>query len=398
VAAPPGLKPVLVWDLPTRLFHWLLVGCFAGAWWSSSSDRWLSIHVFLGYLMLGLIAFRLAWGFVGGNYARFAAFVVGPRAGLRYLLDLAARRDRAYLGHNPAAGLAIVAMLGLGVAVAITGIFTQGGEEGQGAVPGLLSIGAAGALRQAHEALAIAMLVVVGGHLSGVALGSWLHRLNLPLTMVTGTKAAPDGAMASRPFNAAAAAMLLAVLAFGSWWFFYAWHEPVKARLGLAGAAPTVPHVAFVGRPLADDPVWREECGSCHLAFHPNLLPARSWALIMAGQGQHFGTDLGLDAPTAAAVQAFLVGNAAENSATEAAFKINRSIAPGLSPLRITETPYWVGKHGDIAAADWQLPQVKSKSNCAGCHLDAVAGTFEDAAMRIPRQLPRQGAASAAVR
>lgn len=392
------MNRTLVWDSPTRLFHWLLVTCFAGTWVTSTSDRWLSIHIFLGYLMLGLIVFRLVWGFTGGHYARFASFVVSPMAAFRYLQDLVAKRDAAYLGHNPAASLAIIAMLALGVAVALTGIFTQGSEEGRGAVPGLLSIGAATWLKQAHEVLAILMTLAVGGHLTGVAVGSWLHKENLPLTMITGRKEAPDDALASKHFNAAAAVMSLTVAAFGVWWFFYAWHEPVEARLGLGDAGLESPHVAFVGRPLADDPVWREECGSCHLAFHPNLLPARSWKLIMAGQGEHFGTDLALDAPTAAAVLAFLVRNAAENSSTEAAFKINRSIPTGVTPLRITETPYWVEKHRDIRESDWQLPQVKSKSNCAGCHLDAVAGTFEDAAMRIPRQVQVQGAASASPR
>jgi hypothetical protein len=253
-------------------------------------------------------------------------------------------------------------------------------------------------MKQAHEVLAILMMVTVGGHLTGVAVGSWLHKENLPLTMITGSKQAPDDALASRPFKATAAMMSVAVAAFGLWWFFYAWHEPVEARLGRGDAGLASPDVAFVGHPLASDPVWREECGSCHLAYHPNLLPARSWQLIVAGQAEHFGTDLALDAPTAAAVLAFLVRNAAENSATEAAFKINRSIPPGMTPPRITETPYWVEKHHDIRESDWQLPLVKSKANCAGCHLDAVAGTFEDAAMRIPRNVQAQDAASASPR
>lgn len=388
------MKPTLVWDAPTRLFHWLLVTCFAGAWVSSSSDRWLSVHIFLGYLMLGLIVFRLVWGFTGGRYARFASFVVSPQAAWHYLRDLAARRDAAYLGHNPAASLAIIAMLGLGVAVALTGVFTQGGEERQGVVPGLLSIGAAAWMKESHEVLAILMLVTVGGHLTGVAVGSWLHKENLPLTMLTGMKDSPDNAVATRPFHATAAVMAVVVLAFGGWWFFYAWHEPVELGLGVAHEGLEAPHVAFVGRLLADDPLWREECGGCHLAFHPSLLPARSWRLIMAGQGQHFGTNLALDAPTATAILAFMTRNAAENSSGEAAFKINRSIAPGVTPLRITETPYWLEKHREIGRSDWQSPLVQSKSHCAACHLDAVAGTFEDAAMRIPRKPPAEGAAS----
>jgi len=380
-----GVKPTLVWDLPTRLFHWLLVTCFTGAWLTSASDRWLSIHIFFGYLMLGLMGFRLVWGFTGGHYARFASFVVGPIAGLAYLRDLVAKRDRPYLGHNPAASLAIVAMLLLGIAVALTGIFTQGGEEGHGPVAGFLSIGATAWLKQAHDVLAILMLVTVAGHLTGVAVGSWLHKENLPLAMMTGRKEAPDDAAASRPFSGAGAVILLVVAAFGGWWFFYAWHGAVPVREGRINPGSETPHVAFVGRPLPDEPLWREECGACHLAFHPNLLPTRSWTLLMARQGQHFGTDLALDAPTTAAILAFLQRNSSENSPTEAAFKINRSIPPGVIPVRITDTPYWVEKHRGIPATDWQLPKVKGKSNCGGCHVDAAAGTFEDAAMEIPR-------------
>jgi cytochrome b len=379
------MKPILVWDIPTRLFHWILAGSFAIAWLSSESDQWLSVHTYFGYLMLGLIGFRLVWGFVGGHYARFASFLFSPQAGLAYVLDLWARRAKRHLGHNPAGSQAIYLLLILGLLVGVTGIFTQGGEEQQSAAAGVLSIHAGSLLKNAHELFANLMLLVVLGHLAGVAIESWLHKENLPRSMVTGIKVGEDGAPVSQSFKAVGGLLVLAVAAFGFWWFFYAWHEPVEKRLGHEDAALEAPHVAFVGRKLPDDPKWREECGSCHLAFHPNLLPARSWKKLMADQATHFGTDLALDAPTSAAVLSFMVANAAENSTTEAAFKINRSIKPESTPLRITETPYWVDKHSEIAAADWSLPLVKSKINCAACHLDADAGMFEDAAMRIPR-------------
>jgi len=105
----------------------------------------------------------------------------------------------------------------------------------------------------------------------------------------------------------------------------------------------------------------------------------------MAGQGSHFGSDLALDATVQAAILEFLVANAGENSPREAAYKIRESIPPSETPLRITQTPYWLAKHSDIEQSVWNLPSVKSKANCAACHLDAEAGTFEDAAMRIPR-------------
>jgi hypothetical protein len=105
---------------------------------------------------------------------------------------------------------------------------------------------------------------------------------------------------------------------------------------------------------------------------------------MMAEQGQHFGTDLALDDATVKAVLAFMVDNAAEKHQVEAGYKIESSLAKDATPLRVTETPYWVKKHREIAASDWANPLVKSKSNCGACHVDADAGTFEDAAMHIP--------------
>jgi hypothetical protein len=178
---------------------------------------------------------------------------------------------------------------------------------------------------------------------------------------------------------------MLSVAAFGAWWFSYAWHGPLQTRLGHVEAVGTVPPVVFVGSRLPDDPVWREECGACHLAFHPNLLPARSWQRLMDEQRRHFGTDLGLDPAVAAAVLAFLTRNAAEYSSTEAAFKINRSIPAASTPLRITRTPYWVTKHAGIGEDVWIRPTVKGKAKWAACHADAEAGTFEDSSIRLPR-------------
>jgi cytochrome b len=376
------MKRVLVWDVPTRLFHWLFAASFAMAWITSENDRWLSVHTFFGYLMLGLIGFRLIWGVAGGHYARFASFYYSPMAGLAYLRQALSGSGARYLGHNPAGSQAVYLLLALGLAVCVTGLFTQGGEEQQGAAAGVVSIAAGRMIKEGHEVTAILMLLLVFGHLTGVAVESWLHKENLPRSMVSGIKDAPEDAPASQPYRLTGVMMLVAVAVFGIWWFFYALHQPIEKRFGYGEG---VPHVAFIGAKLPDNAQWREECGSCHLAFHPSLLPARSWQKMMAEQGQHFGTDLALDEATSKALLDFMVNNAAEHSAREAAVKINGSIKPGDAPLRITETPYWVKKHQDIAESDWRLAKVKSKANCGACHQDAEAGTFEDAAMHIPR-------------
>ena len=379
------MKRILVWDVPTRLFHWLLAISFAAAWLTSEDDRQLSVHTFFGYLMLGLIGFRLIWGVAGGHYARFTSFLYSPTSGLAYLRQALSGSGARYLGHNPAGSQAVYLLLALGLAVCISGLFTQGGEEQQGAAAGLVSFAVGKMFKEGHEITATLMLLTVFGHLAGVAIESWLHKENLPRSMVTGIKDAPEDAPASKPYRSVGALILVAVTAFGIWWFFYALHEPIKAKLGYKDDSQEELHVAFVGPKLPDNALWREECGSCHLAFHPSLLPARSWQKIMAEQGKHFGTDLALDDATSKELLAFLVNNSAETSTREAALKINRSIKPGNTPLRITETPYWVRKHEDITESDWRSAKVKNKLNCAACHLDAEAGTFEDAAMQIPR-------------
>jgi cytochrome b len=376
---------ILVWDVPTRVFHWLFAISFAAAWYISESDQWLSFHTFFGYLMLGLIGFRLIWGITGGHYARFPAFLYSPMAGLRYLRQALSGSGARYIGHNPAGSQAIYLLLGLGIAVCLTGIFTQGGEEQHGAAARWFGVAAGMMFKETHGFIAILMLLVVIGHLAGVVMESRLHRENLARSMVTGIKEAPQGTEVSKPYRGAGALLLTMVVAFGLWWFFYAWHEPVEQRLGHGDAKLEGPHVAFVGPKLADNAKWREECGSCHLGFHPNLLPARSWKKLMAEQDKHFGTDLALDESTRVAVLEFLVNNAAERSDREAAFKINRSIKAEETPLRISETPYWINKHREIADPVWLSAKVKSKANCAACHLDAEAGTFEDAAMQLPR-------------
>ncbi len=372
------MKRILVWDVPTRVFHWTLAACFALAWLTSESDVWLSHHVFLGYAMLGLVGFRVVWGFAGGIYARFGSFSFSPRQGLAYLRGVLAGRAARHIGHNPAGSQAIYLLLLLVLLIGVSGVFAMGGEEQHGVAAGWLGFTAGRVFKQLHEASAIFMLLVVAGHVAGVLLESLLHKENLARSMLTGYKLASDGTPASRPYRVVAVLLVALLLGFGVGWFVY---TPKQA----SGVSTPV---AFVGPALADNARWRDECGSCHLEFHPSLLPARSWTQLLAQQNQHFGADLGLDGASSAALLAYALENSAEKHATEAAYKIDASIPANVTPLRITQTPYWSKKHREIANADWNLPWIKSRANCGACHQDAQAGTFEDAAMKIPRSAP----------
>lgn len=174
-----GPREVAVWDPLVRVFHWSLVLSFAVAWLSAEEVRWL--HVWAGYAAGGLIAFRLLWGLVGPRHARFARFVRRPAAVRRYLGDLLRGRETRHLGHNPAGGAMILALLASMAGLCLTGwLGTTDAFWGVDWVEGL------------HEALANLLLVLVGLHLGGVLLASLRHRENLVRAMVTGRKRAAE--------------------------------------------------------------------------------------------------------------------------------------------------------------------------------------------------------------
>lgn len=225
-APADGLRQVRVWDAPVRVFHWLLALCFAGAYITSESETWRLLHVTLGYTLGGLLAFRLVWGLVGTRYARFASFVRGPRAVLRYLRSLTAKQPEHHLGHNPAGAVAIVLLLTLGLVMVASGwaVYNDLGPQW---------------LEDLHELAGNTMLAVVVVHLFGVLSASWLHHENLVRSMVTGFKAGTTREAIGSNWRAVAAAVLLAVLGF--WWF--QWQSaPVADATGSAqsAAAPTL--------------------------------------------------------------------------------------------------------------------------------------------------------------
>lgn len=193
---------VLVWDLPVRVFHWLLAASFAGAWLTAEHERWRLLHITFGCTVLALAVLRLVWGIVGSPHARFAAFVRGPRAAASYLGGLARGRPQHYLGHNPAGGLAIVALLALAITAAATGLATY-------------TLG--DAWKEVHETLANVMLALVGVHVAAVIASCWLHSENLVAAMFTGRKRGVPERGGARPWRGLGIALLAAVLGFWGW-------------------------------------------------------------------------------------------------------------------------------------------------------------------------------------
>ncbi len=159
-----------------RLLHWALVATVAGAWWTSSSTA--ATHEYLGYATAVIVLARLAWGFAGNRYARFAQFVRAPATVWRYLRAVLTARAPRYVGHNPLGGAMVVALLSCVLALTVSGWML--GTD--------LLWGYAWPV-QLHYLLAWLLVGLVVAHVSGVLITSWLHRENLVAAMVTGDKA-----------------------------------------------------------------------------------------------------------------------------------------------------------------------------------------------------------------
>jgi cytochrome b len=172
-AMPPAT--VKVWDVALRVFHWTLAAAFVVAF--ASADDFEGLHMLSGYVVCGLLGWRILWGLVGPHHARFAAFVRPPRVVLGYLRDVARFRARRHLGHNPAGGAMVVALLAALAATGITGhlMTTEAFAD-------------ADWMEDLHEVLATGTLGLAGLHVLGVLAASLLHGENLVKAMLTGRK------------------------------------------------------------------------------------------------------------------------------------------------------------------------------------------------------------------
>ena len=182
---------IKVWDRFVRIFHWsaviLALTCLL------TEDAQLAVHVLAGYTLLGLLMLRIVWGFAGPPSARFATFCYRPSTVWQYLRSLARMRSRRYLGHSPAGGAMIVAMLVVLLLLGLTGVAAYAAEEQAGPLAGLLAgagIATRGWLAGLHHLLANLLWLMIFVHLAGVALASFAHRENLVWAMVTGFKRA----------------------------------------------------------------------------------------------------------------------------------------------------------------------------------------------------------------
>lgn len=252
----------------------------------------------------------------------------------------------------------------------MTGVVTLGGVDKQGPLAFVTAYNAGKATQGLHQALAYGLLVLIGGHLLGVAYESVHGQADLIRGMLTGKKVASVADQAARSVKAKPLLAGLCVL------------------LLLTGAVRQI--VALSARPALGvpagplDPTYAEECGSCHMAYPPSLAPNARWIAILANLSDHFGEDASLKPNVVAQIRAYLTTNAAEKWDTRAAHELQRSNPQ--DPLRLTATPFWIRTHRGIPDSVFKSRAVGAKGACEKCHSDASMGRFDPQDIHIPER------------
>ena len=208
--------PMRVWDLPIRLFHWGLVAVLLTSYLSVTFNQ-MDLHLLSGYAIATLLLFRVAWGIVGSDTARFARFLHSPLAGLRHLVQFRAAGPDTEVGHNAAGGWMVVGMLLLLGAQVGTGLYANDDGATEGPLAHLVSKGASDALSGWHGFIFNLILAVVALHLCALLAYRMIKRHDLVRPMITGKKRLPATTKAPRMASTALAGALLALAAVVVW-------------------------------------------------------------------------------------------------------------------------------------------------------------------------------------
>jgi cytochrome b len=190
-AADAG-RPVPVWDLPTRLFHWLTVALFPAAYFTWRMN-WMDTHALIGDALLTLLLFRLLWGLCGSGTARFSCFIRSPRSATRHLVHIFRPEPDLQAGHNPAGGWMVVTLLALLLGQTLTGLYVDNDVANEGPLTELSPAGIANLITALHDTvLWDALLAAVVLHLLAILVYAVAKRQNLLAPMITGRKILPE--------------------------------------------------------------------------------------------------------------------------------------------------------------------------------------------------------------
>jgi cytochrome b len=205
-------RKVRVWDLPTRLFHWLIAALVPAAYVTLRLD-WMNWHVWIGDALLVLVVFRLLWGFFGSDTTRFARFIASPRAAAAHLAHVFRREPDRQVGHNPAGGLMVLLLIALLAGETLSGLYVNNDVANEGPLTEFVPARIANAITALHWIFWDALLAAVALHVLAIVVYGAAKGQNLLTPMITGSKALPLDVPPPRMAGTMRAVLLLSVSA-----------------------------------------------------------------------------------------------------------------------------------------------------------------------------------------
>jgi cytochrome b len=199
---------VLVWDIPIRVFHWLIVALVAAAY-ATWRLNWMVLHGWVGDAVLTLLLFRVLWGFLGSETARFSRFLTSPQMAVEHLKHAFQREPDRQVGHNPAGGWMVLLLLALLLVETLTGLYVANDIADEGPLTELVPPWAANAIASSHAILWDALLAAIVLHVLAIAGFAVIKRHNLLRPMITGTKLLPASTATPLAGSAVRAGLLL---------------------------------------------------------------------------------------------------------------------------------------------------------------------------------------------
>jgi len=355
----------IIWDLPLRLFHWSLLACVAVAAISGYFlEEWfLNIHAIAGYIIAGLLIFRLIWGIVGSTYSQFRQFPLALSGVIAHTKDLLSFKSKSHAGHNPIGAWMIVFLLITLSLITLSGLILYGAQEHKGPFASFLTYSWADGAEEIHEILAGFLMVLIAIHVTGVLVETKLFKHPVIKAMITGRKQADQASLSQVRAHHTFIGLTLFAAIFGLLFYGMSLSNPQHKLITL-------------------DQTYAQECGDCHSAYHPSLRTKEDWEAILSGLRDHYGENAELDDQTLRHIQTYLSTNDASQSDSEIAHKIGRETTQS---HRMSDTPYWQKKHHDLTKSDFAHPKVGSKVNCNACHQDASTGRFDDDQIKLPK-------------
>lgn len=362
---------VFVWPIGTRIIHWMMALSFGAAFFTSFYEHFLHDHVAFGFIFLTIIIYRIIWGLVGPEYAKFKTFKLRPSQLKEYFVVKIKNRWRNIpAGHNPASSWFTVWALSVGFVIVASGLLLYGIQEGKGLFRGLNDNYSSMMfiLDDIHKYASYLFAAWVVIHIVGVMVEQFWHKTGMVFAMITGYKRTQGEDTELKPYLSGFSYLII-IVATATYFFI------VSSNYNFL----TLQKYNEIDY-QEDKLVFYEQCGYCHSAYPPYLLPKESWRRVMGGLKNHFGEEITEENITIAeqsTIKDYLIANAAETSKREAAVKMVHYLDIR-RPKAITKTPYWRETHKDIPISAFKDSRIKKRSNCRACHLGFRYGIIDD--------------------